>query len=179
MLDPEYQNPTNLPTMKILISLSAAALIGTVITSPAATIVFNFGLDADQEVPTPTLGGATPSGSATVTLDDVTGAVSISGSYTGLTSNTSGSHLHGLAAPGATAGVLIGFGNSGGTSGTFSGSGTLEAMEIEGMKNGLTYLNIHTTNNGSGEIRGQVVPEPSALALLPVALLAALGRRRK
>ena len=36
---------------------------------------------------------------------------------------------------------------------------------------GLWYINIHTALNGAGEIRGQLVPEPSSAALLLLALL--------
>ena len=57
--------------------------------------------------------------------------------------------------------------------GTFAGA---EAALINGLLNGLTYLNIHTTAFPGGEIRGfvVVVPEPEAYALL-VAGLAMIG----
>jgi hypothetical protein len=43
---------------------------------------------------------------------------------------------------------------------------------IAGILNGETYLNIHTTMFGGGEIRGFLVavPEPTSLVLLPFAL---------
>jgi hypothetical protein len=134
--------------------------------------VYNVGLDVTQEVPAPNVGNATPVGSALVVVDTSTGEIEISGSYMGMTSGVVGSHLHGLAGPGATAGVIFGLTNTGGTDGTFSGMGTLSPAELSGLLDGNTYLNIHTDMNGPGEIRGQIVPEPNSMFL---AILATFG----
>lgn len=117
---------------------------------------FEVSLTPDQEIPAPTLDGASPSGSAVVEVDAASGRVSVAGTYRGMTSTVSGSHLHGLASSEATAGVLFGLDNTGGTSGRFWGSAFLSQPELEGLLSGMTYLNIHTTRNGSGEIRAQV-----------------------
>jgi hypothetical protein len=45
-----------------------------------------------------------------------------------------------------------------GTSGTLSGTVTLIDPQLEALLGGLTYVNIHTANNGGGEIRGQILP---------------------
>ena len=161
------------------IPLVAGAAIACLATSAhAAIFVFNVALEPGQEVSAPVLGGATPTGSATVTVNTDTNFVEIMGTYSGMTSTVIGSHLHGLAGFGANASVLIGLSNTGGTSGSFSGSGTLSASNFDGLMNGQTYLNIHTQNNGGGEIRGQVVPTPGAVALAGLAGLATLRRRR-
>jgi hypothetical protein len=141
-------------------------------------IVFDILLDADQEVPPPTLNGATPSGTARVVVDKSSGLVEVTGSYTGMTSEVMNAHLHGLADPGTPAGVLFGFTTTGGMEGTFSGTGTLSAENLTGLLEGRTYVNVHTATNGPGEIRGQVVPEPSALVMLLVGTLPLIRRRR-
>ena len=57
-----------------------------------------------------------------------------------------------------------------------------EAALLTGLDEGRAYFNIHTSEFGSGEIRGflQTVPEPTTVALLGAGLLglAAFSRRR-
>lgn len=126
--------------------------------SPCGSAVeFQISLDSAQEVPAPLLGGASPSGSAIVTVDTLSGEVGVSGSYSGMTSDVTAAHVHGPAAPGLTAGVVFGLSPSGGTSGTFTGAGTFTDGEIEELLAGNLYINVHTTINGPGEVRGQIV----------------------
>jgi hypothetical protein len=40
--------------------------------------------------------------------------------------------------------------------GTITGGGTLTAVQVQGMLDGLTYVNLHTDLIPGGEIRGQV-----------------------
>ncbi len=140
--------------------------------------IFQIPLSASQETPAPVVTGFSPTGSATVVVDSSSGEVEITGSYSGMTSDVNNSHLHGLAPFGTPVGVIFGLSNTGGTSGTFSGSGTLSATNLAGLLDGLTYINIHTVNNGPGEIRGQVIPEPTCLVLVLTGGLTCLRRRR-
>lgn len=69
--------------------------------------------------------------------------------------------------------------------GTFSGIWNLTegqgaatlATELDELKSRLLYFNVHTSDHGGGEIRGQVVPEPTTL-VLGVALFAQAACRR-
>jgi len=78
--------------------------------------------------------------------------------YTNLTSGGTIAHIHGPAAPGVGAGVLVGLQNPSGTSGALTGSAVLTPQQLAYILGGQTYLNIHSINNGGGEIRGQVWP---------------------
>lgn len=157
----------------------AALVLGTIAVfsfgSHAAafdTHVFPVTLSGAFEFPPVATGG---SGSCTVTLDDVTGAVSVSGSFTGLTSNATLAHIHGLSAPGANSGIIITLSETGGTSGTVSGGGILTPAQITGMLNGLTYVNIHTSSNGGGELRGQIMVGVPSMPLGYAAVLVVLA----
>ena len=135
----------------------------------AGTVILEAKLDGSHEFPT---NGSTGTGQATITLNDATGQVSLTGSYQGLGSAATAAHIHGLAAPGANAGVIIPLTASGGTAGTISGSGVLDAAKMQGMLDGLTYVNVHTTNLGGGEIRGQITKPPPVPVLTPWGILA-------
>jgi hypothetical protein len=141
------------------------SLVSTVVALGLAGAVsaqtFTFGLDPLQEVPpVPSFG----SGTCTVTLDATTGAVSVSGTYTGLTGTATMAHIHGPSPIGVSAGIVLGLGVTGGTSGTVFGGGTLTAPQVTDMLNGLHYVNVHSSTFGGGEIRGQVVQAAIVLA---------------
>ena len=155
-------------------------LATTLAAGPAQALMISVNLTSGQAVPAPVVDGFSPMGSAIVDVNTVTGAISITGSYIGMTSNVNNSHLHGLAGPGVAIGVIFGLSNTAGTSGTFSGSDTLSPANLAGLLAGLTYINIHTVNNGSGEIRGQVVAaEPATLLLLGLGCAGLATTRRR
>jgi len=114
---------------------------------------FYANLTSAQEVPS---NASTGSGYARVVLNESTLTITWTVVFTGLSSNQTASHIHGPAAVGANAGVLINFPPVGGTSGTLTGTAAITAGQIANLRAGNGYVNIHTTNFPGGEIRGQL-----------------------
>ena len=63
------------------------------------------------------------------------------------------------------------------------GNNTTLSAQLNNITSGHSYINFHTNQFGGGEIRGALVPEPSAIVLLAVggigAVYAARKRRRR
>jgi len=82
--------------------------------------------------------------------------------YSNLSAVASAAHIHGPATTDQPAGVQISLqpfnGGAFGTSGTFAGSVSLTDAQRDMVLAGQTYVNIHTPNNPTGEIRGQIAP---------------------
>jgi len=120
----------------------------------ATTEAYSAVLRGSNEVPA---NNSTATGSATATFNPSNSTLSVTGNYNGLSATISGSHVHPGAA-GTNGGILIHLTNTGGTSGTFSGSGTLTAAQIDALRTQGLYVNVHSTGTFSaGEIRGQLV----------------------
>jgi hypothetical protein len=116
-------------------------------------IQFGATMNGPSEVPSVASAGT---GAGVMTL--ISNALSYSFSFTNLSSSAIAGHIHGPADATHSAGVLIPFTVPAATSGNFSGTVTLSAQQLFYMISGLTYANIHTVNNGGGEIRGQIYP---------------------
>lgn len=120
--------------------------------------LFKATLNAAQEVATPAV-NSPATGSGLLFLDGTTATYLIG--YQDLVGGLTASHLHGPAAPGANAGVKLGFVVVTSTKeGVINGQGTLDAATISALESGNTYFNIHTSTYGGGEIRGQVLLVP-------------------
>jgi hypothetical protein len=190
-----------------ILPVVVTALGFAVVPVQGAIIAFNLqglggaGLLGSNERPA----AVSPSGTggeigAGITFDDVSNILTINigwgsgNGFTDLTSNVTNAHIHG-AVSGSTltdfmtgsAGVPSGFGIftnepsvTSPTSGSISVTRSFDLTQATQLLNGQFYINIHTANNGGGEIRGNLVPvpEPSTFMLGGLALLLGTRRRR-
>jgi hypothetical protein len=183
--------------------VAAAAVLAVAGVAQAHQSVYLAFLSGPNEAP-PNSSPATGNVTVTVDMDMVT--MRVQASFSGLLGNTTVCHIHGLTAlPGVgTAGVMTqtptfpGF-PVGVTSGTYdatfdltlassynpafitaSGGTVSGAMNrlIQSLDEGRAYFNLHTSQFPAGEIRGFLVPTPGAAAVLGMAGLVAMRRRR-
>jgi len=110
-------------------------------------------LNGASEVPPVT---TTASGSASLTL--VGNQLLYTVNYSGLTGPAIASHIHGPAPSGSNAPVIVPFVTPTGTSGSISGTTNLTPTQVAYLLSGQTYVNVHSTTNQGGEIRGQINP---------------------
>jgi glucose/arabinose dehydrogenase len=118
-------------------------------------LVFTATLNGAQETPP---NNSTAVGTATLLLspDEKTALVSLN--YNGLSSAETAAHIHGPAAPGTAGAVLFPLPNGGFTDFLISPSAT----DVQNLKNGQLYINVHSSNFLNGEIRGQFQTVASA-----------------
>jgi hypothetical protein len=151
-------------------------------TAPPVSKIVNFRatLRGADEVPANTTTGT---GTFTATLDTSTNVFIYEITWSGLSgTGVTAGHIHGPALAGVNAGTTINFASctcattplvTAQTAGTAKGTVTLSAATqivagtpgINGdslrklLLGGLTYANLHTTANGGGEIRGQILKQ--------------------
>ncbi|MCW5559847.1 MAG: CHRD domain-containing protein, partial [Verrucomicrobiae bacterium] len=121
-------------------------------------IPFTAALVGDAERPNPVTTAAT--GSAIFMLEG--GVLNFSLRYEGLSGPATAAHIHGEADSTVPAGILVdlapyavgGFHEAG----TIAGSIPLTAPLQSSLRAGRTYVNVHTTAHGAGEIRSQISP---------------------
>ena len=141
--------------------LTLFSLLCIVAIAHAQTIYFKGILQGSQQVPPV----STAAGGVVIAkYDTVTNVVTLWGDYKGLSTAIIMSHIHGPAAPGSNAPVLIPLNNTGDTTGTLSGTATLTPTQEADMLAGLMYVNVHTSAHPDGEIRAQLMPVPAGQA---------------
>lgn len=133
---------------------------------------------------------------AGIFLDNATNLLTVnvgwgsSQGFTNLSSSLTASHIHGPTASNngsgftQTAAVLFTLTPSSTaiTGGTFTTPPiSLTAAQVTDLNNGKFYINIHTANNGGGELRGFIVPvpEPASAMLASCGAMALLARRNR
>jgi hypothetical protein len=130
---------------------------------------FSLNLDALQEPPP----RGTGSGRGTVSLSNNVLVVDVT--YSGLSGNRNNSHFHAPAPRGQNAGVAYNLAPLDSATGNNTNGGTIRgtitlvdgaygvpakniAAQLQDLRDGLWYLNVHSTTFGGGEIRGQLDP---------------------
>jgi len=187
---------------------SVVALAGFAPAAGAAPIVFTALLSGPNESPP----NASPgTGFATVTFDPFANTMRVQITFGGLLAGTTASHIHATTALPFTGTAIVatttpnfpGF-PLGVTSGTYdrtfdmtlassynpafvtANGGSVPAAEaamFSALNSGRAYLNIHTSQFPSGEIRGflvsDAIPEPATLAVFGALAVGAFGVRRR
>lgn len=185
--------------------LKFASAVAFSILIPAASnaaIISAFGtLSGAAENPSNASAGT---GTVFVDLDDTAHTLRVQTTFSGLTGNVTVAHIHCCVTAPGNAGVatqlptFTGF-PAGGTSGSYDNTFDLtlaaswnpafvtanggttagaEAALANALRNGTSYLNIHTSSFGSGEIRAFLTPEPGTTMLLGAGLIGLLLMRR-
>ena len=149
------QQKTMILNGQTYINIHTANNPGGEIRGQVGTVLMTSRLDGAQA-------GVTTSGIGSSTLLVVGNRLTFEITYRNLTGTANNAHIHGPAPVGQQgAGILfdlVPFHNGAfGTSGSFTGTGTLSPSVLGYVIDGLTYINIHSSFAGGGEIRGQVI----------------------
>ncbi len=138
--------------------LAAGALLlgltGTPVPATAASKATDFtaNLNAGQEVPAGTGNGM---GVAYLNIDGQ-GRLCVSLSVQGLEGQIVAAHIHGPAAPGVSTDIIFDLKPKGSPINICVGPP--DSSQLKDLRKGLWYLNVHTSEVGGGEIRGQILP---------------------
>lgn len=166
----------------------AVALVGMMVAglfASAEALTFHATLEGSQEVPS----NASPAtGFAKIFLNEAEDELTFFVTFSGLLAPQTAAHIHALAPRGVNAPVRIEpptlpLGELDGVvidiPDPLPGVPLLSRADfVQGMKDGLTYFNVHTQLFPGGEIRGQILlPEPATMFLVAAGLAGLAGMR--
>jgi hypothetical protein len=132
----------------LVIASFAVVLAGS---ASAATVKFHATLEAASEVPP---SKSTGSGEATASLDTATHELTYDVTFKGFSSDVTAAHIHGPAGADKNGGVVLPLGSA--PKSPIHGSAKLTADQEKELTAGMYYVNIHSKNNPSGAVRGQL-----------------------
>jgi len=129
-----------------------------VVASATRATVMQYGcvLSGQQETPAIASNGM---GGGTFLIDTDANTMTYRIVFTGLTGTETAAHIHGYAAAGTPAGVVHALPAGNPKVGVWN----YNEVDETSILNGLTYVNVHSTSFGGGEIRGQIVPLNASL----------------
>ena len=153
-----------------LVSVGLLVLMASVVQAQAQVFNLTAALSGSSETP-PVVTGAF--GSATVTVDMATQTVTYAVTVFNMPTGTTASHFH-VGGPALAGPTVVNFTPATGISNDYSFSGTATTLSnaraeqgirswedfLQALLGGNTYINVHSTANPGGEIRGQVIRVP-------------------
>lgn len=154
-----------------LVSAGVLVLLASAVQAQAQTINFTAALSGGNQVPGVLTGSA---GTATVSLNTTTNVVTYRVDVYNMPVGTTASHFH-VGAAGVAGPVVVNFTVQTNISNDYAITGTASATDlvpraaqginswddfIQALALGNIYVNVHSTNNPGGEIRGQVLRVP-------------------
>ena len=171
ILIPEDSYAESSETINLVLSNPTGGALGgqstaviTILDNDTPTITpvqrtFRAVLSSSQEVP-PNASTGSGVGIVQLAADELSAKVTLS--FTGLTGSPAAGHIHGPAAFGSNAAVIFPFPTL--PSATFGSLNNFtinpSATQVQDLKTGLHYMNLHTAVNPGGEIRGQLFYNP-------------------
>ncbi|WP_233862165.1 CHRD domain-containing protein [Paraburkholderia adhaesiva] len=120
----------------------------------ADTVALKANLQPSSEVPPRVSHGH---GTLDATFDTSTKSLQWTVTYADLSGPVAAAHFHGPAPVGQNANVQVPIAK-GDTPSPIKGTATLDEKQAADLMAGQWYVNVHTKQNPSGEIRGQVLP---------------------
>jgi hypothetical protein len=143
---------------RLAVTGMSLALVGFAFTAQAQMKTVTVQMTEPQEVPPHQGAGA---GTAVLTLDPATKTVSWKVTWQGLSSPAIMAHIHGPATPTTNAPPIVWLSAKGKMDpmpNPLAGSGKMTDAQWADLMAGKDYVNVHTTTNKGGEIRGQITP---------------------
>jgi len=155
--------------MQRVLTLAMAGVFALLVSTQAQAQTYNFTatLHGGNETPAVSTGAA---GSATATLNATTGVLTYRVEVYNMPVGTTAGHIH-VGAAGVSGPTVINFTVSTGISNDYAITGTATSAELtlraaqgigswddfqQALILGNMYINVHSTNNPGGEIRGQL-----------------------